>query len=45
MQKEKLAILHMKKILKATRSGGPVKWTPYATDLDNAHRDAMGKWC
>ena len=42
---EKLTILHMKKILKTTRSGGPVKWTPYVADLDNAHRDTMGKWC
>jgi hypothetical protein len=45
MQKEKLVILHMRKFLTTTRSDGPVKWTPYVTDLDNAHRDVMGKWC
>jgi hypothetical protein len=32
-------------IHKATRSVGPVEWTPYPTDLENAHRDALGKWC
>ncbi len=45
MQQEKFAILHMQKFIKATRSGGCVKWTPYAADLNNVHRDGMGKWC
>jgi hypothetical protein len=45
MQKEKLAIKHMQTCIKATRSVGPVEWTPYPTDLENAHRDALGKWC
>ncbi len=40
MQKEKLAIKHMQTYIKATRSVGPVEWTPYPTDLKNAHRDA-----
>ena len=29
MQKEKLAIKHMQTYIKATRSVGPVEWTPY----------------
>jgi hypothetical protein len=45
MQKEKLAIKHIQTYIKATRSVGPVEWTPYPTDLENAHRDALGKWC
>ena len=45
MQQEKFAILHMQKFIKATRSGGCVKWTPYPPDLDNVHRDDMGNWC
>ena len=45
MQKEKFAIKHMQTYIKATRSVGPVEWTPYPTDLENAHRDALGKWC
>ena len=45
MQQEKFAILHMQNFIKATKSGGCVKWTPYAADLDNVHRDGVGKWC